>query len=75
MDKDANINLRLDKEWKERAGRVAKTCGSNTSLVLRMLLERFVEHAEAHGGKVVLPLEFKLRKFPRTKSCIHNSGR
>lgn len=59
MQKDDNINVRLDPELKKRAEKVAASCGSSLSMVIRLLLERFVKHAEAHGGKVVMPPEFK----------------
>jgi hypothetical protein len=59
MAKDENINVRLSQELKARVDSVANALGTTPSMVIRMLLERFVEHAERHGGRVVMPPEFK----------------
>jgi predicted DNA-binding protein len=53
-----NINVRLEHDLKARAESVASNCGTNLSMVIRMLLERLVDHAEQHGGRVVMPPEF-----------------
>ena len=59
MKKRDNLNIRLDMALKERAEIAAEKSGTSLSMLIRTLLERFVDHVEAHGGKVVMPPEFK----------------
>jgi predicted DNA-binding protein len=59
MRKDENINIRMEPGLKARADDVAKMCGTSTSMLIRLLLERFVENAENHDGRVVMPPEFR----------------
>ncbi len=56
--KQDNINVRLDPELKVRAEKVAQSCGSSLSMVIRMLLEKLVAHADRHQGKIVMPPDF-----------------
>jgi len=58
IEKDQNINIRLDVNLKRRAEQVAANCGSTLSVVIRLLLERLIEHADRHGGKIVMPPDF-----------------
>jgi len=59
MKKEANINLRLPEDLKERAETVATNCGSTLSLLLRLMLEKYVQMVEENNGVVVMPPEFK----------------
>ncbi len=51
--------MRLNVALKERVDRATALLGVNASAVIRTLLERFVEHCEQHGGRIVMPPEFK----------------
>ena len=57
--KDTNINVRLDPDLKERLDRASDKLGFTASSMIRMLLGRFIDHCEKHGGKIVMPPEFR----------------
>ena len=53
-----NLNVRLPADLKARAERLSESCGSSLSIMIRMLLQRLIEHAEENGGKIVMPPDF-----------------
>jgi hypothetical protein len=59
VKKDENINVRLDPDLKRRVDRVSQGIGTTPSVLIRLLLERFISHTESHKGMVVMPPEFR----------------
>jgi hypothetical protein len=69
--KDTNVNLRLDPELKRRVDAAAELLGVNPSALMRTLLSRFVAHCEKHGGRIVMPPDFKDYEI-RERNGIHD---
>jgi len=57
--KDTNVNLRLDHDTRMRLDAAAGNVGLNASALLRVLLERFLDHCARQGGRIVMPPEFR----------------
>jgi hypothetical protein len=68
--KDESINVRLDQALKERADSVSRACGTTPSMLIRLLLERFIEHSERNGGRVVMPPEFENYEIARHAGAV-----
>lgn len=59
MRKVASIPVRLDPSINKRVDELSHSLRLSKSAIIRMLLEEFVAHCEAHGGRIVMPPEFK----------------
>ena len=59
MRKNASIPIRLDVAIDERLQKLTASLRLSKSAIIRMLLEEFVQHCEEHGGRIVMPPEFK----------------
>jgi hypothetical protein len=74
MRKNASIPVRLDPDIESRIDRMSVTLRMSKSAIIRMLLEEFVTHCERHGGRIVMPPEFKdfdIREATRSEPLRH----
>ncbi len=56
--KDTPMNIRLETELVNRLDAVAEKLGIPKSTLIRMLTKRFVDHFDASGGSIRIPVEF-----------------
>ena len=66
--KEASLPIRLDTDISRRLDQMAERLGLTKSALVRLLIKSFVDHVEANGGRVELPMKWPVPDPTAAKS-------